>query len=71
MPVNPQTTARKLVSLPRTLLAAVKDFRFDRRIASESQAMRRLFELGLKAAASDKPELTPAKSARRVARSAP
>jgi metal-responsive CopG/Arc/MetJ family transcriptional regulator len=41
---------RKLVSLPADLAQLVDDFRFENRIATESEAIRRLIELGLKAA---------------------
>jgi metal-responsive CopG/Arc/MetJ family transcriptional regulator len=50
MPVNPLTTARKLVSMPRELAKALVDFRFEHRIKTESEAIRRLIELGLEAA---------------------
>lgn len=42
--------ARKIVSMPESLSRAVEDFRFENRIASESEAIRRLIELGLEAA---------------------
>ena len=42
--------ARKIVSLPADLAKAVEDFRFENRITTESEAMRRLIELGLRAA---------------------
>lgn len=41
---------RKLVSLPRSLSEAVEDYRFSNRIKTESEAIRRLIEAGLKAA---------------------
>jgi metal-responsive CopG/Arc/MetJ family transcriptional regulator len=47
MAVNPETTTRKLVSLPHDLVTKIQDFRFDNRIASESEAIRRLIILGL------------------------
>jgi len=49
MPVNPETTVRKLVSLPKAMVQAIEDFRFGERIKTESEAIRRLIELGLKA----------------------
>ncbi len=49
MAVNPETTIRKLVSLPRALVQAIDDYRFGERIKTESEAIRRLIELGLKA----------------------
>lgn len=42
--------ARKIVSMPESLSKAVEDYRFENRIASESEAIRRLIELGLEAA---------------------
>ncbi len=51
MAVNPDRMTRKLVSLPRELLRAIEDFRFENRIKTEAEAIRRLIELGLKAAA--------------------
>lgn len=41
---------RVIVPLPPTLLAAIDDYRFARRIASRAEAMRQLFLLGLAAA---------------------
>ena len=43
-------TARKIVSLPEDLARQIEDFRFDNRISSEAEAIRRLIELGLSAA---------------------
>lgn len=50
MAVNPETTTRKLVSLPKSMLQEIKDFRFNHRIDTESEAIRRLIEAGLKSA---------------------
>lgn len=47
MAVNPETTVRKLFSLPRTLLREVDDFRSANSIGAESEAVRRLIRLGL------------------------
>ncbi|GLT02733.1 hypothetical protein GCM10007897_41550 [Sphingobium jiangsuense] len=47
MAVNPDTTARKLVSLPHEMVKAIQDFRFENRIASESEAIRQLIQKGL------------------------
>jgi len=47
MAVNPETTARKLVSLPHDLVKQIQDYRFENRIASESETIRRLIILGL------------------------
>jgi metal-responsive CopG/Arc/MetJ family transcriptional regulator len=49
MVVNPETTVRKLVSLPREMVKAIEDFRFANRIKTESEAIRRLIEAGLTA----------------------
>ena len=55
MAVNPATTTRKLVSLPNTMTQAIDDFRFQERIKTESEAIRRLIELGLEAAQTKEP----------------
>jgi Arc/MetJ-type ribon-helix-helix transcriptional regulator len=48
---RPKTMAsRKPVSLPPELAQAVEDFRFANRFKTESDAIRRLIELGLDAA---------------------
>lgn len=50
---RPKTMAgRKIVSLPPDLEKAVDDFRFENRFGTESEAIRRLIELGLEAARS-------------------
>ncbi len=51
MAVNPERMTRKLVSLPHELLRAIDDFRFENRIRTEAEAIRRLIALGLKASA--------------------
>lgn len=56
MAVNPETTTRKLVSLPHEMVQAIDDYRFQQRIKTESEAIRRLIELGLKAAARRTPK---------------
>jgi Arc/MetJ-type ribon-helix-helix transcriptional regulator len=43
--------SRKPVSLPPDLAKAVEDYRFENRFNTESEAIRRLIELGLKAVA--------------------
>lgn len=48
MTVNSETTTRKLVSLPKTLVEEIDDFRFRNRITTQSAAIRALIELGLK-----------------------
>jgi hypothetical protein len=50
MAVNTNTTVRKMLSMPREPLKAIDDYRFENRIRTESQAIHRLIELGLKAA---------------------
>ena len=50
MPINADTTVRKMLSMPRDLWQAIEDYRFEQRIKTESEAIRRLIELGLKAA---------------------
>ena len=50
MAVNSENTVRKLVSLSRAQVQSVQDYRFDERIQTESEAIRRLIDLGLKAA---------------------
>lgn len=47
MAVNPETTVRKLVSMPRELAKAIDDYRFARRIPTEAAAIRELIERGL------------------------
>mgnify|MGYP003365714551 FL=1 len=41
---------RKQVNLPAELAKAVEDYRFSNRLSTESEAIRRLIEAGLKAA---------------------
>lgn len=48
---------RKIVSLSPQLAQAVEDFRFENRIGSEAEALRRLIELGLEASKT-KPDQT-------------
>jgi len=50
MAINQETTVRKITAFPRELMAAVEEFRFANRIKTESEAIRRLIELGLEAA---------------------
>jgi Arc/MetJ-type ribon-helix-helix transcriptional regulator len=40
---------RKLVSMPAQLANAIEDYRYTNRIPSDSEAIRRLIEAGLKA----------------------
>ena len=41
-------SGRKIVSLPPEMEAAIEDYRFENRFKTESEAIRRLIELGLK-----------------------
>jgi hypothetical protein len=50
MVINPETATRKLVTLPHATVRAIEDFRFANRIKTESEAIRRLIDLGLAAA---------------------
>lgn len=50
MAVNPETTVRKLVSLPKTMVQEIDDFRFQERIKTEAEAIRQLIALGLEVA---------------------
>jgi hypothetical protein len=57
MVVNSEKTVRKIVSLSRDVVTTIETFRFSNHIKTESEAIRRLIELGLKAAAtSSKPK---------------
>jgi hypothetical protein len=40
---------RKIVSLPAHLAQAIEDYRFERRLKTEAEAIRQLIEAGLKA----------------------
>lgn len=51
MVINNDTTTRKLISLPRAMVREIEDFRFENRIKTEAEAIRKLIALGLKAAA--------------------
>ena len=47
----PPPIIRKLLALPTSLVRDIADFRFANRLGTESEAMRRLLEAGLKASA--------------------
>ncbi|MDN7354301.1 ribbon-helix-helix domain-containing protein [Acetobacter senegalensis] len=49
MAVNPETTTRKLVSMPKELVQEIENYRFENRIKTESEAIRQLIKLGLDA----------------------
>jgi hypothetical protein len=55
MPVNPETTVRKSVALPKELWEKIRAWRFKNEINTESGAMLRLIEIGLGAAPKRKP----------------
>jgi len=57
MATPPSLTVRKLLSITPELAKAIADYRFQHRIATESEATRRLIEIGLEAVA----KLQPAK----------
>lgn len=48
--------ARIIIPVAQSLLEAIDDFRFDNRLPSRSEAVRRLIELGLAAAKAQKPK---------------
>ena len=52
MPKQPVLTVKELVALAPEMAAAIENFRFEGRIGSESEAIRRLIELGLETAKS-------------------
>lgn len=49
MVVNTDVGARKIVTLPHSLIAAIRKFRFSNEIRTESEAIRQLIEAGLQA----------------------
>jgi hypothetical protein len=54
MPTSTDPAIRKTVSLPASVWKQVEDFQFSHRIKRETEAVRRLIQLGL--AAAKKPE---------------
>ena len=56
MPKPKVMGSRKPVSLTPAIAKAVEDYRFAQRYNTESEAIRRLIELGLEAAKREKPE---------------
>jgi len=52
MPVNPETTPRKLVSVSDAMVQAIGDYRFRERINTKPEIICSLIEIGLKAALS-------------------
>jgi hypothetical protein len=47
---TPSPTVRKLLVLPEDMARRIADYRFGQRIPSESEATRRLIDIGLAAA---------------------
>lgn len=47
MAINPDTTVKKIIYLPKELWQAVDDYRFERRLKSEAEAVRRLLASAL------------------------
>jgi metal-responsive CopG/Arc/MetJ family transcriptional regulator len=47
MAVNPEMTIRTIISLSRDLVRRIDDYRFANRVATRSEAIRRLIEKGL------------------------
>jgi hypothetical protein len=47
---------RKTVSLPASLWKQIEDFQFAHRVKRDAEAVRRLIDLGLKAAKVEKPK---------------
>lgn len=48
MAINKDTTTKKVVYLPNDLWERVDNYRFDQRLKSEGEAIRRLIEIGLR-----------------------
>jgi len=47
MAINKETTVQKLIAMPRELAEKVSEYRFDNRLPSEAEAIRRLIQRGL------------------------
>lgn len=58
MSENAAPVVRKTVSLPANVWRQIEDFQFGHRIKRDAEAVRRLIELGLKAAAETTPKVT-------------
>lgn len=52
---EPIFPVKKVVGLTAEMAERIRDFRFDHRIESENEAIRRLIERGLQAAEREKP----------------
>lgn len=51
-----ELSERVIMPITRAMLARIEDYRFDRRIPSRSEALRRLIEAGLRAEAALDPK---------------
>lgn len=49
MAINREMTVQKLTAMPREMAARVSDYRFENRLPSEAEAIRRLITIGLEA----------------------
>jgi hypothetical protein len=47
MSINPETTTRKLITMPHELAERIDDWRHARKIGSEAEAMRQLLDYAL------------------------
>jgi hypothetical protein len=52
MPKQPTLTTKKLIALDPIMMREIESYRFSERIKSESEAIRRLIEIGLDASSS-------------------
>ena len=71
--MDESASERVITPMPKFLLAAIDDYRFDQRMRSRAEAIRQLIEAGLKAAAPGAPKaaalkLEPTGGAGRAAR---
>ena len=53
MAINKETTTQKLIAMPKSLAEQVSEFRYDNRLPSEAEAIRRLIMLGLEVSRRD------------------
>ncbi|BCI68075.1 hypothetical protein AAJCM20276_26990 [Acetobacter aceti] len=49
MAINKETTTQKLIAMPKSLAEKVSEYRYDNRLPSEAEAIRRLIQIGLEA----------------------
>jgi hypothetical protein len=73
MATTPSLTVRKLLSITPELAKAIADYRYQERIPTESEATRRLIELGLETVSKLQPANAPVgeRIARRPTRARP